>query len=172
MILPTNVKSNSLKIKPLNYGARQGCISQSTLIQIRLFSSIFGDNWWCPYQNPPPDPPFCSSPPCQGSRSKAAAARHLRGSPVFTLDYCVYCVYSWLSFQLKLAALSAAWLPFQIASLFQPLPHHYCQQLYPSLFSAQYLDELILSQTTVVVLVETLKNFSSSLDCLFLSVTL
>ena len=35
-----------------------------------------------------------------------------------------------------------------------------------------YLDELILSQTTVVVLVETLKNFSSSLDCLFLSVTL
>ena len=40
-----------------------------------------------------------------------------------------------------------------------------------TVFSA-YLDELILSQTTVVVLVETLKNFSSSLDCLFLSVTL
>ena len=40
-----------------------------------------------------------------------------------------------------------------------------------TVFSA-YLDELILSQTTVVVLVETLKNFSSSLYCLFLSVTL
>ena len=81
------------------------------------------------YQNPPLCPPFYSSPLCLGSRSKAAAARHLRGSPVFTFDYHL---------QLKLAALSA-WLPFQRASLYQPLPRHYCQQLYPSQFSAPTL---------------------------------
>ena len=41
IILPTNDKSESLKRKPLDFGARQGRISQSSLIEIRLFSSIF-----------------------------------------------------------------------------------------------------------------------------------
>ena len=37
LTLSTNKKSDSLKRKPLEYGARQGCISQLSLIKIRFF---------------------------------------------------------------------------------------------------------------------------------------